>query len=381
MPGRSVDFVASAPPPADPYGPGASVWGLASALAAAGDDVRVLHLPGTGADRAPAGVTAVPVDLRLRRPGAPVEPSAFAAAAGRQLRRSVDLVLRDPVGLGSLGLSRGRGGPLIGGFARELELRAFEAERQGRPAAGFVDRLESWSDHRAVRRLERVALLEADRIFYDSPDVARSLTEEYEVPARKLVVLPPAVPPLPDPPTRESARAQLRIPADVPVVVGLTAFEAPEPSGVDRVLEAFRRVRPFFPGVRLVLTGVAAANDPGVIALVDRSARTVSDALACADVAVFARRVRGFDPGVVLAARASVPPVVLPDAALPVAPSGGVRVSASDDPGDLASVLAELLADPATRREVAQAAHRFSEAFLPSRVATGVNAAVSRIPA
>ena len=378
MPGRTVDMVAVGPPPLDPYEPAASAWALAAALAARGDDVRVLHLPGLTADRVPPGVMAVPVEIPLHRPGGPVEPAEFAVAAGRHLRKPVDLVLRDPVGLGSLGARRARrASPLVGAFARGIELRSFEGERQGISPTGFVGRLDTWRDRRSVRRLERVALVEADRLFFETPEVARSLTEEYGIPERKLVSLPPAVPTLPLLPTREASRRDLRIPPDVPVVVAPTAFEAPASSGVDRVLEAFRRVRPFFPGVRLVLCGAPAPSDPGVIVLPGRRADTLSDALASADVAVFARRVPGFDPGVVLAARASVPPIVLPDARLAVDPAGGVRVSASDDPGDLASALAELLADPAMGQEVGRAAARFAEAFLPERVAAALDQALS----
>jgi hypothetical protein len=54
-----------------------------------------------------------------------------------------------------------------------------------------------------------------------------------------------------------------------------------------------------------------------------------------------------------------------------------VRVAASDDPGDLASTLAELLADPAVGKEVGRAATRFAEAFLPERVAAVLSEAVS----
>ena len=378
MPGRTVDIVAVGPPPHDPYDPAASAWALAAALAGRGDDVRVLHLPGSNADSIPPGVVAVPVEIPLRRPGGPHEPAEFASAAGRQLRTKVDLVLRDPTGLGSLGVSRTRRGPpLVAAFARAVELYAFVGEHTSRPAAGFVDRLDTWLDRRSVRRLERAALLEADRLFYDAFPVARSLTEEYAVPERKLVALPSAVAPLPPLPNREASRQDLRIPPDVPVVVAPMAFETPGPSGLDPVREAFRRVRPLFPGVRLVVSGAPAPTEPGVIALPDRRAETLASALASADVAVFARRVPGFDPGVVLAARAGVPPIVLPDARLPVDPAGGVRVAASLDPGDLASVLAELLADPAMQKEVGRAATRFAEAFLPDRVAAALGDAIA----
>jgi len=376
MPGRTVDIVAIGPPPFDPYHPAASAWGLAAALAAAGDDVQVLHLPGSEATVAPPGVSAVPVTIPLHRPGGPHEPAEFASAAGRKLRRGADLILRDPAGLGSLGVSRGRGGPVVVGFARGVELLSFEGERPDRPGAGFVDRLDTWLDRRTVRRLERAALEEADRLAYDAADVARSLAEQYSVPERKLVALPPAVPELPPLPSRELSRQNLRIPPDVSVVVAPMAFDAPEPSGLDRALDAFRRVRPFFPGVRLVVVGARAPSDPGVISLPDRHAETLADALAGADVALFARRAPGFDPGMVLAARAGVPPIVLPDARFPADPEGGVRVAASTDAGDLASILAELLADPASQKEVGRSAQRFAEPFLPGRVASALRTVV-----
>jgi len=378
MAGRSVDLVAPGPPPLDPYDPAASAWALAAALSGHGDDVRVLHLPGSGSASVPPGVVAVPVEIPLRRPGAPVEPAEFATAVGRRLRKPVDLILRDPAGLGALGPSRSRGGlPVIGAFVRGVELHAFETERKGRSSPGVVGRLDTWRDRRAVRRLERTALEEADRLFYDTAAVATGLTEEYEVPARKLVALPPAVPLLPPLPAREAARADLRIPPDVPVVLAVAAADAPEPSGVDRVLDAFRRARPFFPGARLVLWGVASATDPGVTSVPDRTALTLATALAGADVAVFARPGRAFDPGIVLAARAGVPPIVLPETTLPVDPAGGIRAAVSDDPGDLASVVAELLADPALRREIGESAARFAPAFDPGRVAAALGEALA----
>jgi len=379
MPSRTVDLVAVGPPPLDPYAPAASTWALAAGLADRGDDVRVLHLKDPNSGPLPPHVAALAVEIPLRRPGGPVEPAEFAAAAGRQLRPTVDLILRDPVGLGPLGARRARRGPpLVGAFARAVELHAFEGERKGRRTTGVVDRLDTWIDRRSVRRLERAALQEADRLFYEAPEVARALAEVYSVPEQKLVALPPAVAPLPPLPARDASRNDLRIPRDVPVVVAPAAFEAPEPSGLDRVLEAFRRVRPFFPGVRLVVVGCPAPTDPGVIALPDRGAETLAEALASANVAVFARRAPGFDPGIVLAARAGVPPIVLPGACLPVDPAGAVRPSVSDDPGDLASVLAEVLADPATQKEVGHAGARFAEEFLPERVAAALDRAVAR---
>ena len=382
MPSRTVEVVAGGPPPVDPYAPGASAWALASALSKAGDDVHVLYLPGSGAGRAPAGVTATVVEIPLHRPGAPIEPAEFAQAAGKRLRPGAELVVRDPVGLGGLGLSRRRRGPpLVAAFVRGLEIASFEGEHRARNPAGVVDRLDTWRDHRAVRRLEKAALDEADRLFPESAEVATALTEEYGVPSRKLLPLAPAVPTFPDLPSRGAAREELRVPQDVPVVMALAAFETPEPSGVDRVLEAFRRVRPFFPGVRLVLWGVPAPTEPGLVNLPERTEQGVRDALASADVALFLRRAPGFDPGIVLAARAGIPAVVLPDARVGPDAVQGLRTAVSDDPGDIASTLAELLADPAVARDARAAARTFAEAFEPGRVAEAVVRSVTPVAA
>jgi glycosyltransferase involved in cell wall biosynthesis len=382
MPARTVDIVAVGPPPRDPYEPAASAWALAAALADQGNDVHVLHLPGSDAGPLPNRVSHTVVEIPLRRPGGPVEPAEFAAAAGRRLRKTPDLILRDPVGLGSLGFRRSRrSGPFVAAFARGVELESFDGTFPSPAGSGIVNRVDTWLDRRSVRRLERVALEEADRVYYDAPEVARSLTDQYDVPERKLATLPSAVASLPPLPKREASRQDLRIPTDVPVVVAPAAFETLEPAGLDRVLEAFRRVRPFFPGVRLVVAGATAPSDPGVISLPDRRASTLAEALAGADVAIFARRVPGFDPGLALAARAAIPPIALPTARLGPGPADGVRLSVSEDPGDLASVLAEVLADPALQKELGRKAAVYAKAFQPESVARTVTESLARLPA
>ncbi len=175
--------------------------------------------------------------------------------------------------------------------------------------------------------------------------------------------------------TREEARASFRIPADVPVVVAPAAFEQPEPSGIDRARQAFRRVRSFFPGARLIVVGVSAPTEPGVAVAPERDAGTFGRALSAADVAVFDRRVPGFDPGVVLALRAGRCVIVGPNVRLPVDPSEALRTVVSDDPGEFASVLAEVLADPAVRRALTATGTRYAGAFDPARVAEVVAAA------
>lgn len=376
MSSRTVDVVASGPPSSDPYDPPQPAWALAAALAAQGDAVAVLYPAGAPNGSPPPGTTAVPVEVPLRRPGAAVEGADFAAAAARRVRPVADLILRDPAGLGRLGLHRSRtGGPTVAAFVRSIEIDSFDRERGARPPVGFRDRLDTWRDRRAVRRLEEAALREADRLFYDAASLPSDLGAKYGIPERRFRAALPPIAPLPVLLTREEARASFRIPADVPVVVAPAAFEQPEPSGADRAREAFRRVRSFFPGARLIVVGTTGPAEPGVATAPERDAGTFARALAAADVALFARRTPGFDPGVVLALRAGRCVIVGPGVRLPVDPSAAVRSVASDDPGELASALAELLADPAARRALSAAGERYAAAFDPARVAEVVTAA------
>jgi glycosyltransferase involved in cell wall biosynthesis len=369
MASRTVDVVAPAAPSADPYAPGTTAWALATALARAGDEVRVLFPASRDAAPTPAGVTGLPLDLPLRHPGAPSEGAELASAAGRRVRPTADLVLRDPVGLGPLGLRRAaRRGPLVVGFVRSLELATYDQLRST-GAAGVRDRLDRWRDRRSVRRLEEAALREADRLYVDEPDLSSRLSAEYSVPPNRVRTTLPPVPPLPSAPRVEEARGTFRIPTDVPVVAAPAAFESPEASGTDRAREAFRRVRSFFPGARLIVTGTTAPPEGHVTSTVERDGATLAAALAAADVAVFDRRSPGFDPGAVLALRAGRAVIVGPGVRFPTDPGDAVRALTSDDPGEFASVLAELLADPAARRPMAAAGNAYARRFEPERIA------------
>ncbi len=381
MASRTIDVVAPGPRSADPYAPGATAWGLAAGLARQGDDVAVLY-PAAGATSPPSdGLTAVPFELPLRHPGAPAEGADLVASAGRHVRRTADSVVRDPIGLGRLGLHRGSGrGPMVVGFVRGLELAAYDHDRPA-GTAGFRDRLDRWRDRRRVRRLEEAALREADRLFCDAPDLPRVLSEQYGVPAGRCRTALPPVPRLPDLPSPDEARGSFRIPTDVPVVAAPAAFEQPEPSGTDRAREAFRRVRSFFPGARLIVTGTVAPAEPHVSVVPERDGATLARALAAADVVVFDRRVPGFDPGAILAMRAGRAVITGPGVRFPHDPGEAVRPLATDDPGEFASVLAELLADPSARRPLAAAATAFASAFDPDRVAADVASVLAPIPA
>jgi hypothetical protein len=382
MSSRTVDVVAGGPPSSDPYDPAQPAWDLAAAFAAQGDSVVVLHPRGPVAAPAPAGVTALPIDVPLKHPGAPVEGAEYAVAASKRVRKDSELVLRDPAGLGRLGLHRARGqGAVLAAFVRGIEMDTFERERGGHAPAGFRDRFDTWVDRRSVRRLEEAALREADQLFYDAAGLPSDLKRKYGIPEHRFHAALPPVAAIPLPMTREEARASFRIPADVPVVVAPAAFEQPELSGTDRAREAYRRVRSFFPGSRLIVVGTTAPVEPGVALAPERDAGTLARALAAADVAVFDRRVPGFDPGAILALRAGKCVIVGPNVRLPVEPAGALRVVASDDPGEFASVLAEVIADPAERRALTDEGAQYAGAFDPARVAEVVRAATDRIPA
>jgi hypothetical protein len=369
---RTVDLVATGPPSSDPYAPGATAWGLAAALARSGSDVLVLY-PKTGdPGTLPDGVRGAAVELPMRRPGAAVESAELASAAGRRVRRQSDLVVRDPIGLGALGLPRpSGGGPVIASFVRGVELVDFERDHP-EGSAGFRDRLDRWRDRRAIRRLEEAALKESDRLFYDGPEIPRLLAEAYDVPESRCRPALPAVPSLPAPGSVEDARASFRIPADVPVVAAPAAFDTPDPSGIPLAREAFRRVRSFFPGARLIVTGTTAPAEPHVTVAPERDGATLARAIVAADVVVFDRRSPGFDPGAILAMRAGRAVIVGPGVRLPEEPGEAARAIPSDDPGELASVLAELLADPAARRPLLAAATTYAAGFEPEHIAETV---------
>jgi hypothetical protein len=381
MASRTVDVVASGPPSSDPYAPGATAWGLAGALARAGDTVAVLYPSGPDAAEPPAGLAAVALDLPLRRPGAVVESAELAVAAGRRVRPRADAVVRDPIGLGRLGLRRSAGrGPIVVGFVRGVELTAYDHERPA-SSTGLRDRLDRWRDRRAIRRLEEAALKESDRLFYDAPDLPRVLADVYGIPADRCRAALPAVPALPDLPSIEEARASFRIPVDVPVVAAPAPFASPDESGTDRAREAFRRVRSFFPGARLIVTGTTAPPEPHVTVAPERDGATLARSLAAADVVVFDRRTPGFDPGAVLAMRAHRAVLIGSGVRFPTDPGDAVRAVASEDPGEFASALAELLADPGTRRPLAASGAAYASGFDPDHVAVAVGSALSPIAA
>jgi len=374
MPGRTVDLIAVGPCPRDPYDPAAPAWALAAGIATWGDHVRVLHPPGPESAPPPDGVEALPVDVPLRRPGAAVEGAALALAAGRRVRRDADLILRDPFGLGPLVHGRRpRDAPPIAGVVRRVELTAYNGEPVHQHPAGLVGRMDTWRDRRAVRRLEREALAEATRLFYDAPELPEILQREYGVDRRLLEWAPPPVR-AGTPPSRDAARQALRLPLDVPVVAAPLSSPDPALSGSARMVEAFHRVRSLFAGARLVLVGGTAPTEPGLTCVPDRDTAAFEAAFAAADVTLVAPTAVGFDAGAVLALRGPGAVLTSPAVRFPADPGPAVRAAASEDPAELAALLAELLADPAERRGLVDEGNRFAQRFDPERVAATVTA-------
>jgi glycosyltransferase involved in cell wall biosynthesis len=380
VPGRTIDVVAVGPCPRDPYDPAASAWALAAGFAAGGDEVRVLHPAGPPGADPPDGVVPTALDVPLRRPGAVVESANLTRAAGHRIRPGADLVVRDPFGLGRLGVDGRRGGaPSVVGVVHRLELAAFDAEGAHRAPTSLFDRMDVWRDRRAIRRLERDALDGAHHLVYDSPELPQVLAREYGISAGRLRPVPPSVRSTGAAVPREEARKGLRLPLDVPVVVAPLSTEDPEVSGARRVQDAFRRMRSLFAGARLVLVGGTAPSEPGLVPLPERDGAAFERAFAAGDVALVAPNAVGFDPGVILSLRARCPVIVGPGVRFPLDPGRAVRVVPSDDPADLAAALAEVLADSRERHELVAAGRRYAERFRPEHVAAMVSEGVGAL--
>jgi glycosyltransferase involved in cell wall biosynthesis len=382
VPGRTIDLVAVGPCPRDPYDPAASAWALAAGFAAGGDTVRVLHPAGPESADPPEGVASTVVAVPRRRPGALVEGAFLTQAAGRRIRPDADLVVRDPFGLGRLGLDGRRdGAPTVVGVVHRLELITYDAESARRTSASLFDRVDTWRDRRAVRRLERGALDEAQHLVYDSPELPEVLAREYGISAGRLRPVPPSVRDSGRAVSRDAARQEMHLPLDVPVVVAPLASEDPRVSGADRVREAFRRMRSLFAGARLVVVGGTAPSEPGVTSWPDRDSSTFERAFAAGDVTLVAPTAVGFDPGVILSLRARCPVIVGPGVRFPLNPGGAVRTVLSGEPAELAAALAELLADSKERRKLASVGERYADRFHPERVAAMVSDGVAHAAA
>jgi hypothetical protein len=360
---RTVDVVASGPPAADLYDPAAPAWALAGGLAARGHSVHVTFPSPPEAPEPPVGLLATPFPAVTAHVGSPLGDAELTHEAARHLRPSAEVVIRDPSGLGPLGHRAGR--RAVVAFVRSLSTDAAASPAEG----GLRGKLLGWGERRGVRRLEREALAEATAICCSTSAQRELLTGAYGVAAERVRITAPAVAPVEATPGREAARRRLVVPDDVPLAIVLPPVDPADAPSLLSAVEAYRRTRPIFTGARLVIVGVPDVTGPGIVALPARDPPTVAGAVAAADVAIACASGALLDPGVVLALRAGVPTVVAPSAPVGEEADGSVRRVNVGDAGELASVLAELFADPEGRRVLGEKGRAHARRFDPGRLA------------
>lgn len=381
MAGVSIDVVALGPCPSDPYAPSAPAWALATGLSRRGHSVRVVHPAGETGGGTPEGIPTATFPALPRHLGSAQGDAELAHAARRQFRPGVDVVLRDPLRPGALGVGSGRHAPAVLALVRGVELESFDQEGPAASPRGLRARIDRWRDRATARKLERAAVDEARRLYCETPELSVRLREEYGVAPSRLGELRRAVAFPATMPGREASRQALGIPLDDPLVATIAPLSDPADPGLARVREAFVRLRPIFAGARLVVAGADAQAGNGLTVRPARDVESLATAVSAADVAVFLGRAPGFDPGVALALRAGVAVVIAPQVRLPQGAEPAVRRLASDDAGELSSVFAELLADPAARRELARASADQAALFAPERVAEDLEVGGALAPA
>ena len=371
MPKWRIEFLASVPPEETSSGLGRVVWELAASLAALGHRVRVLYPADTAAPHPPyRSVEAVPVPVpaSARRPFG--RDIAFGRAATALLDREADLIVGNDEKAGAIGPIRGRraGRPVFAMFVHDVALHTFDTLRPLEARRGVRQRVGNWLDRRTLRRLEETALNRARLILVGSALNEQLLREHYPDASTRVRRLPLGVPPPLDVGSKAEARQSLRIPLDVPVVV--TVGRTPERQGLPTALDAFRRVRVFFPGARFIVVGSSPPTEPGVLSLGVVDEATKARALRAADVFLFPARYEGFGLAPREAMGYGLAAVVSSHVPLDgIDREEAIRVVATDDPGDYASELAELLADPALRRDIGEAASECAESFTFDRMA------------
>ncbi|MCI4356677.1 MAG: glycosyltransferase family 4 protein [Thermoplasmata archaeon] len=370
MAGWRVELLATAAPDDPTSGLSRTVWELARALSERGHSVRVLYpSDGRPSTPGPAGVesVSVPVIGVSRRPFA--RDIAIGKAASSLLRPDADVVVGNDEKAGALDVPA-RAGPraVFGMFFHDVALHTFDTLRPLEADKGVRQRVGNWLDRRALERLERAALNRADVVLVASEKNRDLLAKYYGVPKERVALLPLGIPAPLEVGTAAEARAALKIPIDVPVVafVGKT----PDRQGLDIALEAFRRIRVFFPGARFLVAGSSPKVEPGVASLGVVDEPTKARVFRAADVFLFPARYEGFGLAPREAMRYGAATVVSRHVPMDGAVAGtDVRVAADDDPGTFASELAELLADPATRRALGQHGKAYADTLSYERMA------------
>lgn len=364
MPSWRIDLLATAPPQETSSGLSRVVWDLSAHLVARGHSVRVLYPAPPGSATAMwRGVAAVPIDDRPagRRPFA--RDIALGRAASRQIDPSADLVVGNDEKAGALVLpGPGPRRPAFAMIVHDVGLHTFDTLRPLAPPGGLRQKIGDWLDRRALQRLERSAFGSARRIVIGSELNRDLLKRHYGIVGDRIVLIPFGVPDPHPPVGREAARRALKVPLDVPVVSFLG--RTPDRQGLPIALDAFRRVRVLFPGARFLVAGSGAASEPGVMALGVVDEVVKNRLLEASDVFLFPARYEGFGLAPREAMQRSVATIVSSHVPLDgIDPKAAVRIVASDDPGDYASVLAELFSDPAMRRAIGAAGRVYAERF------------------
>ncbi|HYK93159.1 MAG TPA: glycosyltransferase family 4 protein [Thermoplasmata archaeon] len=366
-----VEFLATAPPTDPTSGLSRGVWELASTLAARQHTVRVLY-PSPGLEPPPAKTGAVPVPVPVLN--VPRRPFGRDITIGRNASTlvdpSADLLVGNDEKAGALDarLTRPEGRPVFAMSVHDVALHTFDTLRPLEPNRGMRQRLGNFLDRRTLRSLEGRALSRARLILVGSELNRKLLGEYYEVHPRRVRLLPHGVPDPLDVGSRADARLALHVPQDVPLVtfVGRNA----ERQGLPIALEAFRRIRVFFPGARFAVVGSSPKTEPGVLSLGVVDEATKARVLRAADVFLFPARYEGFGLAPREAMRYGVPAVVSAHVPLEGIPAPqAIRVVSSDDPADYASELAELFADPALAHALGAAGKKAADEFSYARMA------------
>jgi len=369
---RVIDIVAAGPPSADPFHPASAAWALADGFAARGHSVLVTYPGPPGKPPTPSGVGVSPFPAVTAHVGSARGEAELARWAADRLRRTSEVVVRDPSGFGSLGhLAKGRA---VVSFVRSLSEDTVPAAGSVSKPSALASKLFGWADRRGDRRLEREALEEATTVCCDTAALRDRVRSDYGVPAARLRVAPRVVPQGPPPPPRDVGRRALGTPDDVLLAVVLPPPAPDAPDDGASLFEAYRRTRPIFPGVRLGVLGSSAPTGPGTIPLPSSDVAAIGTALAAADVALAHRASPGVDPGVVMAMRAGLPCVVDATADLGDNSEEVVRRAHTSDPDELASALTGLFADPAERKALGDRAREFARRFDPLYLAEQLEA-------
>jgi glycosyltransferase involved in cell wall biosynthesis len=368
--GWRIDFLAAAPPQDATAGPSRSLWELGAALVARGHAVRVLF-PSVNPHARPdvKGVTAIPVP----DPGPGRRPFARDIALGRNasdlLDPDVDLIVGSDEKAGALEwVHRPNGRPAFAMIVHEVAWHVYESGQPALTPRGFRERFGRWSERRTLKRLEGRALARARLVFVPSEVNGALLRRLYGLTDQTLRLLPHGVADPIDAGSREEARLALKVPADVPLVSFVGRH--PDRQGLPIALSAFQRVRAFFPGARFLVVGADAPSEPGVTSLGVVDELSKARVLRASDVFLFPARYEGFGLAPREAMRYGVATVVSRNVPLEgTGPKPVARIVATDDPGDYASELAELLADPKMRRALGEAGRAYSDQFSYARMA------------